>query len=99
MTNIQAQLEQLLELNLKLNNLLDDEEWELFQQQQEIFSDKIKYLLDSSSEQELGKIIEQLKLLESNVQLLQQRADVYFKQLKEKSLLLQRNKSKIKAYK
>ena len=99
MTNIQAQLEQLFELEKKLNGLLDEEEYGQFQQQQELFGDKIKYLLDKNSEEQLSIVVEQLKHLERSVLLLQQRADVNFNQLKEKSLLLQRNKRNIKAYK
>jgi hypothetical protein len=99
MTNIQAQLELLFEFEKQLNLLLDNEEYGQFQQQQELFSDKIKYLLDSQSEQTLNEHIQQLVNLESAVQRLQHRADMGYKKLKEKSLLLQRNKSKIKAYK
>jgi hypothetical protein len=99
MTNIQAQLEQLFELEKALNILLDNEEYKQFQQQQELFSDKIKHVLNSQSQQDLNDNIEQLKKLKKSVESLQQRADVEFKELKDKSLLLQRNKKKIKAYK
>lgn len=99
MTNIQAQLEQLFELEKQLHTLLDDELYSQFQQQQVLFSDKINHLLDSHSEQQLVHDIERLKKLDNAVQSLQIRADDCFKSLKEKSLLMQRNKNKIKAYK
>ena len=99
MTNIQAQLEQLFEFEKTLNYLLDNQEYKQFQQQQELFSDKIKHVLNNQSQQDLNDNIEQLKRLKKSVESLQQRADVDFKQLKDKSLLLQRNKKKIKAYK
>ena len=99
MTNIQAQLEQLFEFEKELNNLLDDEEYKQFQQQQELFSDKIKHVLNSQPQQILSDNIAHLKKLKNSVELLQQRADTEFNQLKDKSLSLQRNKNKIKAYK
>jgi hypothetical protein len=99
MTSSQAQLEQLFELEKQLHILLDEEQYEEFLQQQDIFSAQIKYLLDHSPEEEMLIIISQLKRLENAVELLQQRSNVYFQQLKEKSLLQRRNKSKIKAYK
>jgi len=99
MTSIQAQLERLFELEKELNTLLDEELYEEFLQQQDIFSEQIKYLLDNSSQEEMGSAIAQLKRLESSVQLLQLRSETYFQQLKEKSLSLKRNKKKISAYK
>ncbi len=99
MTSTQAQLEQLFELEKQLNILLDEEQYETFLQKQDTFSDKIKYLLDSSSEEEMGKVIEQLKHLENAVQQIQERSNVYYQQLKEKSLLMNCNKKKINAYK
>jgi len=99
MTNIQAKLERLFEFEKKLNQLLDDEQYELFQQQQALFGDLIKDFLNKHSEDELTSVMEQLKKLQHSVKLLQERTDTSFKQLKEKSLLLQRNKKNIKAYK
>ncbi|GLS89416.1 hypothetical protein GCM10007916_04830 [Psychromonas marina] len=99
MTNSQAQLEQLFELEKQLHTLLDDELYSQFQQQQVLFSDKINHLLDSQPEAQLIDNLEQLKKLDHAVQSLQMRADDCFKSLKEKSLLMQRNKNKIKAYK
>jgi len=99
MTSIQAQLERLSEFEKKLNQLLDDEQYELFQQQQALFGDLIKDFLNRHSEDELNSVLAQLKSLRSRVKLLQERTIVSSKQLKEKSLLLQRNKNKIKAYK
>jgi len=99
MTSIQAKLERLFEFEKKLNQLLDDEQYELFQQQQALFGDLIKDFLNKHSEDELTSVMEQLKKLQHSVKLLQERTDTSFKQLKEKSLLLQRNKKNIKAYK
>jgi len=98
-TSTQAQFEQLFELEKQLNILLDEEQYEEFLEQQEQFSSKIKYLLDNSSEEEMGTVIQQLKRLKNSVQLLQERSDIFFKELKEKSLLMRRNKKKINAYK
>lgn len=99
MTSIQAQLERLFELEKQLNVLLDEEQYEVFLQQQDIFSDQIKYFLDNNSEDDMGNVIKQLKHLEGAVELLQTRSDSYYQQLKEKSLLMKRNKKKINAYK
>lgn len=99
MTNVQAKLERLFEFEKKLNLILDEEQYELFLQQQALFGDQVKDLLSKHSEDELNSVIKQLKKLQHNIQLLQDRADVFYKQLKEKSLALQRNKNKIKAYK
>ena len=99
MTNIKAQLELLFEFEKKLNLLLDEEQYELFQQQQDLFTDQIKNLLDNNSESDLSAVITELKLLESKIEALQTRSTSYFEQLKEKSLLQKRNKNKIKAYK
>ena len=99
MTNIKAQLELLFEFEKKLNLLLDEEQYELFQQQQDLFTDQIKNLLDNNSESDLSAVITELKLLESKIEALQTRSASYFEQLKEKSLLQKRNKNKIKAYK
>ncbi|WP_025563176.1 hypothetical protein [Psychromonas sp. SP041] len=99
MTNIQAKIEILFEFDKKLNQLLDDEEHELFLQQQNLFGDQVKDCLNSYSEEDLLTVIESLKRLKVMVKELQNRADQCTKQLKEKSLMLQRNKKKIKAYK
>ena len=99
MTNTKAQLELLFEFEKKLNLLLDEEQYELFQQQQDLFTDQIKNLLDNNSENSLSAVIKELKLLESKIEALQTRSASYFEQLKEKSLLQKRNKNKIKAYK
>jgi hypothetical protein len=56
-------------------------------------------VLNSQPQQVLSDNIAHLKKLKNSVELLQQRADTEFNQLKDKSLSLQRNKNKIKAYK
>ncbi|WP_298940553.1 hypothetical protein [uncultured Psychromonas sp.] len=99
MTNIQAKIDILFEFNKKLNQLLDEEEYADFLQQQNLFGDQVKDCLNSYSEEELLTVIESLKRLKVMVKELQNRADQCTKQLKEKSLTLQRNKKKIKAYK
>ncbi|MCG6202441.1 hypothetical protein [Psychromonas antarctica] len=98
-TKIEQQLDELFKLEQQLTTFLDEEKYELFQQQQDIFSDKIKTLLDRNSAETLNTVIEQLKILETNIATLQNKSKQYFKQLKEQSLLQKRNKSKIKAYK
>ncbi len=99
MTNIQAKIEILFEFNKKLNQLLDEEQHERFLQQQNLFGDQVKDCLNSYSEGELLTVIGSLKRLQVMVKELQVRAEQCTKKLKEKSLTLQRNKKKIKAYK
>lgn len=99
MTNIQAQLEQLLELEKQLNIFLDNEEYELFQKQQVVFTNQIQTLLDTHSQEDLISILKPLKQLQNKLAQLEERSADCSKQLKEKSLILQRNKKKIKAYK
>lgn len=99
MTNIQAKLEQLFEFERKLNETLEREEYELFFQQQALFGDQVKDFLNKHSQTELNNELKQLKRLKSMIKLLQEKSEAYTKTLKEQSLLLQRNKNKIKAYK
>ena len=99
MNNIKAKLEQIFEFEKDLNVLLDEEKYELFQQQQDIFSKQLKDFLKKHSQYELNEEIQQLKRLEGLVQKLQERANIDTKKLKEQSLKMQRNKSKINAYK
>ena len=99
MTKLQAIIERLFEFEKELNLLLDEEKYEQLQQQQALFGDLLKDFLNKHSESELTSVIEQLKKLKSMVKLLQERAETNSKKLKEKSILLKRNKNKIKAYK
>ncbi|MEI6896498.1 MAG: hypothetical protein V5786_03230 [Psychromonas sp.] len=99
MTRIQAKIERLLDFEKKLNLLLDEQDYELFLQQQDLFGDLLKDFLSKHSENELNNFIKQLKSLEDMVYLLRGRSGACLEKLKEKSLLLQRNKKKIKAYK
>jgi len=99
MNNIKAKLEQIFEFEKELNTLLDEEEYESFKQQQDVFADQLKDFLKKYSQSELNEEITQLKRLENLIQKLQYRADVDAKKLKQQSLLLQQNKKKVKAYK
>ncbi|WP_094752390.1 hypothetical protein [Psychromonas sp. CD1] len=99
MINIQTQLNALFKLEKKLNQLLDDEEYELFQQQQIFLSDQMNALLYNNPEPILVGVIDDLKCLESTIALLQSKAKIIHQQLKEKSLSQKRNKNKIQAYK
>jgi len=99
MTNINAKLEVLFEFEKKLNLLIVEEEYESFRQQQDLFGDLLKDFLTKHSENELLSVIEPLKTLKKKVSTLQEKADNSVKILKDKSLALQRNKKKIKAYK
>ncbi|WP_028862516.1 hypothetical protein [Psychromonas aquimarina] len=96
---VELQLDALFDFEQQLQALLDDEQYELFQQQQDLFSDQIKALLDTNSSEDLSRVVTQLKLLEEKIAELQIKSDTCYQQLKEKSLLQKRNKSKIKAYK
>jgi len=97
--DIKTQLAHLFELAKELSTLLDNEEYETFQQQQHNFSDQIKAMLDHNSPEVLSTVVDQLKQLESAVEQLQTRSEKCFLQLKKQALLQQRNKKKIKAYK
>jgi len=99
MTNTQTKLERLFTFEKELNQLLDEEQYTLFEQQQALFGDLLKDFLNTHSKDELTSMLEQLKDLQKMVKLLQERAKSHSKQLKEKSLQLQRNKNNIKAYK
>lgn len=98
MNNIRAKLEQIFEFERELNILLDEENYDLFRQQQDLFGDQLKDFLSKYSQDELNEEIKQLKRLENLVQKLQERADIDTKKLKELSLKMQRNKKKINAY-
>jgi len=99
MNNIKAKLEQIFEFEKELNILLDEEDYESFKQQQDLFADQLKDFLKKYSQAELNEEITQLKRLEDLVHKLQNRADIDAKKLKQQSLQLQRNKKKVNAYK
>ncbi|MCW8995966.1 MAG: hypothetical protein OQK77_09150 [Psychromonas sp.] len=98
-TPIQLQLEQLFKFEQQLHRLLEDEQYEQFQQQQVVFSAQIKTLLDSSPADRLNTAIDELNLLKKNIARLKNRSENAFKQLRQKSLLHRRNKNRINAYK
>ena len=97
--DIDSQLRQLFTAERELNKLLENEEFEHFQQRQITFSDQVNTLINTNSQDVLGAVIEDLKRLEKAVIKLQSHSDDCYQQLKEKSLLQHRNKSKLKAYK
>lgn len=99
MNNIKAKLEQIFEFEKELNILLDEEDYESFKQQQDLFGDQLKDFLKKYSQAELNEEITQLKRLDDLVEKLRERADIDAKKLKAQSLKMQRNKSKINAYK
>jgi gas vesicle protein len=99
MTNIKAKLEMLFERHQKLEQLLNEEKYASFFKQQMLFGDQVKDCLNSYSEEQLLSVIDQLKELKKRVKALKDRADICTKELKDKSLQLQRNKKKINAYK
>ncbi|MDN2662882.1 hypothetical protein [Psychromonas sp. 14N.309.X.WAT.B.A12] len=99
MTNVQASIDRLLESEKHLHKLLDEQQYEQFLQQQEIFGNQLKTCVDSYTEEQLLDVIAPLKRLQESLNTLQQRAEGISLDLKEKSLILQRNKKKIKAYK
>jgi len=99
MNNIKAKLEQIFEFEKELNTLLDEEQYESFKQQQDIFADQLKDFLKKYSQSELNEEITQLKRLENLIQKLKKRADIDAKKLKQQSLQLQQNKKKVNAYK
>jgi len=96
---MQAALEVLFGFVGKLNKLLDEEKYASFYKQQLLFDDQLKHYFKNYPEKELVDVLERLKILRAQINDLQTRAQIETKQLKEKSLNLQRNKKKIKAYK
>lgn len=99
MNNIKAKFEQFFEFEKDLNILLDEENYEEFQEQQALFASQLKDFLAKYSQEELNNEIEQLKRLDDLIQKLQARAKIDSQKLKEQSLLMQRNKKKVNAYK
>ena len=97
--DIDSQLRQLFTLENELNNLLENEEFEQFQLRQVTFSDQVNTLISTNSQDVLIAVIDDLKRLDLAISKLQSQSEHCYQQLKEKSLLQHRNKSKLKAYK
>lgn len=97
--DINTQLRQLFTIERELTKLLKDKQVDKFHQRQLFFTDQVSTLLKSNRPDALASVLEELKKLEKRVGQLCSQADIYLQQLKEQSLLHQRNKSKIKAYK
>ena len=98
MTIIQARLERLLEFMKKLKQLLAEEKYAQFHQQQALFGDLLRDFLKKHSSDELVTVVDSLNRLKSEGDLLQESAANHFQHLKDQSLALQRNKKSIKAY-
>ena len=86
-TSIELQLDKLFELAQQLNILLEKEQYEQFQQQQCILSAQIQSLIKNNSTENLSSVLKKLLQLEKNMGILKSRADICFKELKNKSLL------------
>jgi len=97
--SLELQLNTILAFELKLQTLLDEEKYQLFQQQQDIFSTQVISLLTHNSSEELLTIVSKLKVLETRISALQLKSSLCHQKLKEEFLLQKRNKDKIKAYK
>ena len=97
--DIDSQLRQLFTLENELNNLLENEEFEQFQLRQVTFSDQVNTLISTNTQDVLIAVIDDLKRLDLAISKLQSQSEHCYQQLKEKSLLQHRNKSKLKAYK
>lgn len=93
------QLDELFKLEKQLTALLENEQYEQFQQQQDIFTAQIRELLDSNSPETLASVINELKQLDTSISILQNKSELCCQLLKQKSLLQKRNKNKINAYK
>jgi predicted lactoylglutathione lyase len=96
---IEQQLDVLLTEQQKLELLLTHEQYEVFQQQEITLSLQIKKFMNSHSTDSLIKVLTKLQTLEKKTIQLKTLAEVHYKQLKDKSLLQQRNKNRLKAYK
>ena len=98
MIDIQMRLHKLFEFEKKLHLLLDEQQYGLFNQHQALFGDLLRDFLKKHATSELNSVVEELTMLKSRMAAIQARAVTETQQLKEKTLLLQRNKNKIKAY-
>jgi predicted RND superfamily exporter protein len=96
---IEQQLDELFELQQQLHRLLNKEQYQEFQEQQEVLAKEIRVLIENNSAECLNRVVEKLRQLEEELALLKCRAEVSFKLLKDKSLLQRRNKNRLKAYK
>jgi len=99
MNEVKATFEQFFAFEKVLNLLLDEEDFDAFTEQQNVFQTQLKDFISRCSEQELNEQLPLLEQLEKQVEQLHQRAKVSTNQLKDKSLALQRNKKKLNAYK
>lgn len=97
--SIELQLDALLTQQQQLEILLKQEQYEVFQQQEITLSLQIKTFMNSYSPNSLTKVLAKLQALEKKTIQLKTLADIHYKQLKDKSLLQQRNKNRLKAYK
>lgn len=98
-TTIESQINELLMLEKELKMLLEEEQYEEFQQLEKKFSVQVKALIKNNSPESLCHVLTKLNQLENNIAELKERSEDCFEQLKGKFLLQKRNKNKIKAYK
>ncbi|RBW47423.1 hypothetical protein DS885_03225 [Psychromonas sp. B3M02] len=99
MTDLATGIQTLLDSEQQLHKLLDEQQYEQFLQQQEMFGKQLKACISSLTEAQLISAIAPLNQLQERLDTLQSRAEKVGQDLKEKALILQRNKKKINAYK
>ncbi|MCK5819511.1 MAG: hypothetical protein KAH18_09740 [Psychromonas sp.] len=97
--DINTELRQLFTMESELKRLLKNKEVEKFHQRQQFFTDQVSIFLKQNSPDVLTPVMKDLKLLEKRVGHLCSEADIYMQELKAMSLLQQRNKNKLNAYK
>jgi len=98
MATIQYKIKNIFKLIEKLDEALSLKDFEKFKTIETTYSDQLKNLLSTESEENLVGIIEELKKIENLTVSIQDKAKISLIQLKEESLQFKRNKNKIKAY-
>ena len=98
MATIQYKIKNIFKLIEKLDEALSLKDFEKFKTIETTYSDQLKNLLSTESEENLVGIIEELKKIENLTASIQDKAKISLIQLKEESLQFKRNKNKIKAY-
>ena len=99
MTEIEFQINDLLELQNELRKLLKDKSYEEFEQKQNELAKSIRNFFEKNTKESMAKFIPKLKEIEGDINHLQDMATKELQDLKHKSLMQKRNKNKLNAYK
>jgi len=99
MTEVAFQINDLLKLKHELKELLEDKSYEAFEQKEKELAKSIRYFFEENTKESMTEFIPELKELEESINHLQDMASRARQDLKNKSLIQKRNKSKLNAYK